>query len=158
MHKVHWDHYPLVASNAFAQEWLEIQAKIGLAPNTVEAYGRGKTLKTGEKNSTLRGTHPGLRGERHVLEQTREGAWFNGFCCLADPSERKPPGSLVSEVIHTERPISYLVPKPSDGKANRKLIASETSSTHRPPDKEERDGTLLEEGPFERVENEAHGH
>ncbi len=39
MHKVHWDHYPLVASNAFAQEWLEIQAKIGLAPNTVEVYG-----------------------------------------------------------------------------------------------------------------------
>src|SRR5258708_6462990 len=41
MHEVHWDHYPLVASTPFAQEWLEIQAKIGLAPNTVEAYGRG---------------------------------------------------------------------------------------------------------------------
>jgi integrase/recombinase XerD len=41
MHKVHWDHYPLVASTPLAQEWLDIQAKIGLAPNTVEAYGRG---------------------------------------------------------------------------------------------------------------------
>jgi hypothetical protein len=91
MHRVHWDHYPLVASNAFVQECPEIQAKIGLAPNTVEAYSRGKTLKTGEKNGTLRVTHPGLRGERHVLEQTREGAWFNGLCCLAEPSERKPP-------------------------------------------------------------------
>jgi integrase/recombinase XerD len=41
MHEVHWDHYPLVASTPLAREWLEIQAKIGLAPNTVEAYGRG---------------------------------------------------------------------------------------------------------------------
>jgi integrase/recombinase XerD len=40
MQNVHWDHYPLVASNTLAQEWLSIQAKIGLAPNTVEAYGR----------------------------------------------------------------------------------------------------------------------
>jgi hypothetical protein len=37
MHRVHWDHYSLVASKAFARECLEIQAKIGLAPNTVEA-------------------------------------------------------------------------------------------------------------------------
>jgi integrase/recombinase XerD len=40
MQNVRWDHYPLVASNTLAQEWLSIQAKIGLAPNTVEAYGR----------------------------------------------------------------------------------------------------------------------
>jgi hypothetical protein len=44
MHEVHWDHYPLVASTPLAREWLEIQAKIGLAPNTVEAYGRGSTI------------------------------------------------------------------------------------------------------------------
>jgi integrase/recombinase XerD len=41
MKTVCWEHYPLVASNPLSQEWLDIQAKLGLAPNTIEAYGRG---------------------------------------------------------------------------------------------------------------------
>ena len=35
-----WDRYPAVAENDRAREWLQIQADVGLAHNTVEAYGR----------------------------------------------------------------------------------------------------------------------
>jgi hypothetical protein len=35
-----WDRYPAVAENHRAREWLQIQADLGLAHNTVEAYGR----------------------------------------------------------------------------------------------------------------------
>ena len=35
-----WDRYPAVAENHRAREWLQIQADLGLAHNTVDAYGR----------------------------------------------------------------------------------------------------------------------
>jgi hypothetical protein len=35
-----WERYPMVAGNHRAREWLQIQADLGLARNTVEAYGR----------------------------------------------------------------------------------------------------------------------
>ena len=41
MTDVHWERYPLVASQSYARAWLTIQAQLGLAPNTVAAYGRG---------------------------------------------------------------------------------------------------------------------
>lgn len=41
MHEIEWRRYPLVASVPWAREWLEIQAKLGLASTTLEAYGRG---------------------------------------------------------------------------------------------------------------------
>jgi hypothetical protein len=41
---------------------------IPLADTLVTNLLCGKTLKTGEKNSTLRVAHPGLRGERHAPE------------------------------------------------------------------------------------------
>src|SRR3989442_1593801 len=37
---VRWERYPLVAASATARAWLEIQANLGLAKNTIEAYGR----------------------------------------------------------------------------------------------------------------------
>jgi integrase len=37
---VRWERYPLVAAAAHARAWLTLQADLGLAPNTVEAYGR----------------------------------------------------------------------------------------------------------------------
>ena len=37
---VRWDHFPLVLENQEARVWLTIQANLGRAPNTVEAYGR----------------------------------------------------------------------------------------------------------------------
>lgn len=40
MVEVHWEHFPQVAQNLHARAWLTIQADLGLAANTVEAYGR----------------------------------------------------------------------------------------------------------------------
>src|SRR5258708_19795667 len=40
MTDVQWGHYPLVTQMPCAQVWLQIQANLGLAPNTVAAYGR----------------------------------------------------------------------------------------------------------------------
>ncbi len=40
MASVRWDRYPLLASTPRARAWLQIQANLDLAPNTVEAYGR----------------------------------------------------------------------------------------------------------------------
>ena len=37
---VKWKRFPLVAQNSSARAWLTIQANLGLAPNTIEAYGR----------------------------------------------------------------------------------------------------------------------
>jgi len=40
MAEVRWERYPLVARSPHARAWLTIQAHLGRAPNTVEAYGR----------------------------------------------------------------------------------------------------------------------
>ena len=41
MDLIHWAYYPSVAQNAHARDWLEIQTMLGLAQNTIHAYGRG---------------------------------------------------------------------------------------------------------------------
>jgi site-specific recombinase XerD len=38
---IKWEKYPLVASSEQARRWLQIQSNLCLAPNTVDAYGRG---------------------------------------------------------------------------------------------------------------------
>jgi integrase/recombinase XerD len=38
---IRWEHYPHVASDSHARQWLETQAMVGLAPATIHAYGRG---------------------------------------------------------------------------------------------------------------------
>jgi site-specific recombinase XerD len=40
-YEIRWDRFPRVASTSEAKHWLEIQRMLGLAPNTIEAYGRG---------------------------------------------------------------------------------------------------------------------
>lgn len=40
MTDVPWAHYPLVPQLPRAQAWLQMQANLGLAPNTIAAYGR----------------------------------------------------------------------------------------------------------------------
>ena len=40
MNDVCWERYPLVARMPQARSWLAMQANLGRAPNTVEAYGR----------------------------------------------------------------------------------------------------------------------
>src|SRR6266540_5903645 len=37
---IKWQHYPSVALLPAAKAWLVIQANFGLAPNTIDAYGR----------------------------------------------------------------------------------------------------------------------
>lgn len=41
MSSINWEHYPLIAENRLAKAWLTVQANLGLAPNTIDAYGRG---------------------------------------------------------------------------------------------------------------------
>lgn len=40
MHDVRWEFYPHAAVHPHARRWLEIEAKLGRAPNTVAAYAR----------------------------------------------------------------------------------------------------------------------
>ena len=37
---VRWERYPLVGAHPLARKWLQLQADLGLAPNTIAAYGR----------------------------------------------------------------------------------------------------------------------
>src|SRR5947209_3030445 len=41
MDAIHWEYYPTVAHHPHARQWLEIQTMLGLAHNTIHAYGRG---------------------------------------------------------------------------------------------------------------------
>lgn len=38
---IRWDSYPLLATHLHAKAWLSSQCDLGLAPNTISAYGRG---------------------------------------------------------------------------------------------------------------------
>jgi site-specific recombinase XerD len=40
MAEVHWERYPHTGRTHHARAWLQIQANLGLAPNTIDAYGR----------------------------------------------------------------------------------------------------------------------
>ncbi len=40
-HDIPWTRYPAVGEHKFARKWLESQVLLGLAKNTVDAYGRG---------------------------------------------------------------------------------------------------------------------
>ncbi len=37
---VRWEKYPSVGRRERTGEWLEMQANLGVAPNTIDAYGR----------------------------------------------------------------------------------------------------------------------
>jgi len=40
MDDLFWERFPLVAQHSHARQWLGMQIKYGLAPNTIDAYGR----------------------------------------------------------------------------------------------------------------------
>ena len=40
MADVRWQHYPHVAANETAHAWLVLESNLGLAANTLDAYGR----------------------------------------------------------------------------------------------------------------------
>jgi hypothetical protein len=39
MSEIDWSHYPLTGESDLGRRWLQIQCDLGLAQNTVEAYG-----------------------------------------------------------------------------------------------------------------------
>jgi site-specific recombinase XerD len=64
MNEVRWERYRLVAQDAHARAWLAIQANLGRAANTIEAYGRG--LHDYLAFSQRRGVKPAEAGREHV--------------------------------------------------------------------------------------------
>src|SRR5260221_11213345 len=41
MDEIDWSRYPLTGGSDVGRRWLQIQCDLGLARNTIEAYGRG---------------------------------------------------------------------------------------------------------------------
>jgi len=60
MSDVSWERYPLLAQMPQARSWLAMQANLGRAPNTVEAYGL-PGLRSVRRRKAAR---PPLRAER----------------------------------------------------------------------------------------------
>lgn len=70
MTDIQWDRYPLVATLSTARTWLEIQANLGRAPNTVDAYGRDLEdyLRFCEQLSIA----PQLASKEHIARYLRD--------------------------------------------------------------------------------------
>lgn len=70
MTDVRWDRFPLVAQSASAKRWLTIQANLGLASNTIEAYGRA--LEGYLRCCGRAGVAPEVATREHVALYVRE--------------------------------------------------------------------------------------
>ena len=70
MADVRWERYPRVAGSGTARAWLTIQANLGLAANTVEAYGRA--LEDYLAFSADRSVVPETTGREHVATYVRD--------------------------------------------------------------------------------------
>ena len=68
-----WERYPAVAANDRAREWLQIQADLGLARNTIEAYGR--SLEDYFRFSEGRSTDVVTASKSHIAAYV---AWLSG--------------------------------------------------------------------------------
>ena len=64
-----WERYPAVAENDRAREWLQIQADLGLARSTVEAYGR--SLENYLRFSDGRSTDVASASKSHIAAYRR---------------------------------------------------------------------------------------
>ena len=67
---VKWDRYRLVSTSPVARTWLQIQADLGLATNTVEAYGRA--LEDYLAFSAAAAVHPETANRAHVAAYVRD--------------------------------------------------------------------------------------
>lgn len=67
---VKWQHYPSVALLPAAKAWLEIQANFGLAPNTIDAYGRA--LEDYLQLSARLQFAPGSASREHISTYVRD--------------------------------------------------------------------------------------
>jgi integrase/recombinase XerD len=67
---VRWERYPTVAASPLARAWLRIQADLGLARNTIEAYGRA--LHDYLTFSADTAVAPATAGRAHVAAYVRD--------------------------------------------------------------------------------------
>ncbi len=70
MEQIRWERYPLLTKNSRSSVWLKIQANLGLATNTIEAYGRSLEdfLRFCERSSLI----PESATREHVSEYVRD--------------------------------------------------------------------------------------
>jgi site-specific recombinase XerD len=70
MEQIRWERYPLLAKNSRSLVWLKIQVNLGLATNTIEAYGRSLEdfLRFCERSSVV----PESATREHVSEYVRD--------------------------------------------------------------------------------------
>jgi len=67
---VRWERYPLVRADPLARGWLQIRADLGLAPNTIEAYGRA--LQGYLSFSSQAAVVPETAGRAHIAAYVHE--------------------------------------------------------------------------------------
>lgn len=87
MYVIRWSRYPNLAANDAARRWLQSVADLGLAANTVEAYGRSVEAFLGFSRAT--GVAPDQARRDHVAAfvrsvSVRKGALANGPLCIAN--------------------------------------------------------------------------
>jgi site-specific recombinase XerD len=70
MREVRWERYPLLAQQPHARPWLAIQADLGLARNTIEAYGRA--LEDYLRFSARRDVQPDTAGRSDLAAYVRD--------------------------------------------------------------------------------------
>lgn len=70
MTDIHWERYPSVANTQNARSWLTLQAKLGLAANTIEAYGRA--LEDFLRFSAARGAEADGAARDHIAEYVHD--------------------------------------------------------------------------------------
>lgn len=72
MTEVKWERYPTVAQSASGRTWLTIQAKLGLAANTIDAYGRA--LEEYHRFSHRRGVAVEYAAREHIANYVHDMA------------------------------------------------------------------------------------
>ncbi|MEO8288283.1 MAG: tyrosine-type recombinase/integrase [Chloroflexota bacterium] len=80
MQVIRWELYPALRGNHYAQSWLQVQAMLGLAPNTVHAYARGlhdylAFVDRRERQSKKYTSHAAVTSET-IVNSTAPPAWI----------------------------------------------------------------------------------
>jgi site-specific recombinase XerD len=88
MTSVHWEKYSAIERCDRAGEWLEMQANLGLSPNTIDAYGRA--LDDYLRFTTAARIAVTVAGREHVAR------WVNDLC-------QRPSAANASSLAHPAR-------------------------------------------------------
>ena len=90
MSDVHWERFPVLSQTQHARSWLQIQANLGRAPNTVEAYARA--LESYLVFTARHARDPALVGREHIAlyicHLTTVPPTNSAEAALPDPSQR----------------------------------------------------------------------